>query len=290
MNGRLSTTLLWAYFIFMVLFLFFPLAVLFLFAFNSGTSPTLPLQGFTTDWFTLAFSNSELTGALARSAVIAVIASLTATSIGIMAALGLNSKYLPGRPLTISTLLLPLVVPYVSLAVGLLILLQALRVPHSLVAIVLGHAVIALPFSLLVILPRLRSLDASLNEAAGDLGASGFAAFRLITLPLLLPALVSSTVICFTTSFDEFAIASFLYPSGQPTYPVFLYSGARSPQILPQLIATGTLVIALTLVAVAVAEGGRRYGERRLEGRVASAHAENALTVSVNDDNIVAPV
>ena len=73
-----------------------------------------------------------------------------------------------------------------------------------------------------------------------------FAAFRLITLPLLGPALVSSFLISFVTSFDEFAIASFLAPSGQPTYPVFLYASARTPALLPQVIAIGTLVIAVS--------------------------------------------
>ncbi len=290
MRGRISSTVLWIYFIFMVIFLFLPLAVLVVFAFNSGTSPTLPLQGFTTRWFEQAFSNGELVQSLARSALIAVAASIIATFFGIMAALGLSSKAVRGRSLAIGALLLPLVVPYISLAVGLLILLQALKIHHTLLSIAFGHAVIALPFSLLVILPRLRSLDRALVEAARDLGASAASAFRLITLPLLVPALISSSIICFTTSFDEFAIASFLYPSGQPTYPVFLYTGSRSPQTLPQLIAIGTLVIAVSLLIVGLAEFGRRWGERRLEGRVASALTEKARAELPRLDDIVTPV
>jgi spermidine/putrescine transport system permease protein len=270
MTSRLGNSLLWLYFVLMVAFLFMPLAVLVLFAFNSGTTPTLPIEGFTTKWFADAFSNTDLTSALVRSAGIGVIASILATAMGIMAAIGLNAKRVPGESVAIGALLLPLVVPYISLAVGMLILLQALKFKNALWEIALGHSVIALPFALLVILPRLRSLDGSLNEAARDLGASDFAAFRLITFPLLLPALLSSFIICFSTSFDEFAIASFLYPSGQPTYPVFLYGGARSPAILPQLIAVGTLVIAVSLLIVGFSELGRRWAERRIEGRSAA--------------------
>jgi spermidine/putrescine transport system permease protein len=166
----------------------------------------------------------------------------------------------------VAALLLPLVVPYISLAVGLVILLQALQVQTSLVAVVLGHVLIALPFSILVLLPRLRTLDPSMLEAARDLGAGDLSAFRLITLPLLGPALVSSFLISFVTSFDEFAIASFLAPSGQPTYPVFLYASARTPALLPQVIAIGTLVIALSIALVLIAEGGRRWAERQLVG------------------------
>lgn len=264
--GRIQTVVLSAYFWLFIAFLLAPLVVLVIFAFNDSTTPTLPLTGFTTGWFDEAFTNGQLTSALARSAVIAAITGVLATALGVMASIGLTSPKLRMRSLTTATLLLPLVVPYISLAVGLVILLQALQLQTSLVAVVLGHVVIALPFSILVLLPRLRTLDPSMLEAARDLGAGDLTAFRLITLPLLGPALVSSFLISFVTSLDEFAIASFLAPSGQPTYPVFLYASSRTPALLPQVIAIGTLVIALSIVLVLIAEGGRRWAERRLVG------------------------
>lgn len=269
MSGRVSRGVLWTYYVVFLAFLFLPLAVLLIFAFNAGTTPTFPLQGLTTKWYQLAFQNTDLTSALGRSAWIAVVSAVLATGLGTMAAIGLAAKQLRLRTATVGLLLLPLVVPYISLAVGLLILLQALRLPHSLIAIVLGHTVVALPFALLVIYPRLRGLDPSLVEAGRDLGASSGATFRLVTFPLLLPAVMSSLLICFTTSFDEFAIASFLYPSGQPTYPVFLYASSRSAAQLPQVIAVGTIVILLSILVVVASEAGRRWGERRLEGRTA---------------------
>ncbi len=263
----MGRTALWVYFVAFVVFLFAPLVVLMVFSVNDSTTPTLPLAGFTTKWFHQAFGNGELTGALVHSAEIAVLASLGATALGVMASIGLSAPRLRLRGVTVAMLLLPLVVPYISLAVGLLILLQALGIPHSLFAVAMGHVVIALPFSILVILPRLRSLDPAMVEAARDLGASDLSAFRLVTLPLLLPSLVSSFLICFTTSFDEFAIASFLYPPGEPTYPVFIYASSRTPALLPEVIAIGTVVIALSLLLVLAAEAGRRTAERRLEGR-----------------------
>jgi spermidine/putrescine transport system permease protein len=264
--GTVQKVVLSLYFWIFVLFLLAPLVVLVVFAFNDSTTPTLPLAGFTSSWFTEAFSNDQLITALLRSAVIAVLTGIIATTLGIFASIGLTSPKLRLRSLTVAALLLPLVVPYISLAVGLLILLQALQIQTSLAAVVLGHVVIALPFSILVLLPRLRTLDPSMLEAARDLGAGDFAAFRLITLPLLGPALVSSFLISFVTSFDEFAIASFLAPSGQPTYPVFLYASARTPALLPQVIAIGTLVIATSIILVLIAEGGRRWAERQLVG------------------------
>jgi len=264
--SRIGSAGLAFYFWGFVLFLFAPLMVLLIFSVNSSPTPTLPLSGFSTQWFHQAFSNAELTGALVRSVFIALVAAAIATALGIVASLGLMA--LRGRALSmaLTLLLLPLVVPYICLAVGLLILVEVLGSGPSLIAVVLGHCVIVLPFAILVIMPRLRSLDPAMNEAALDLGASSFAALRLITLPLLAPALVSSGIICFVTSFDEFAIASFLAPSGEPTYPVFLYASARTPALLPEVIAVGALIIAGSLLLVVLAEGGRRWAELRLVG------------------------
>jgi spermidine/putrescine transport system permease protein len=261
--GRLTiATYFWAF----ILFLFAPLLVLVVFAFNKSATPTLPITAFSTRWFHLAFSDSELTTALVRSAEIGVATGLFATALGVMASLGLSARRLRLRSLIVAILLLPLVVPYISLAVGLLILLNELGIRISLWAVFLGHSVVALPFSILVVLPRLRSLDPAMVEAARDLGSSEIGAFNLVTLPLLTPSIVSSFLICFITSFDEFAIASFLAPSGRPTYPVFLYAGSRSPGLLPELIAVGSIIIVASLALIVVAEAGRRWAERRLRG------------------------
>jgi spermidine/putrescine transport system permease protein len=276
LTSRLGSAGLAIYFWAFIVFLFAPLAILLIFSVNKSPTPTLPLSGFTTNWFHEAFGNSVLTGALVRSIGIALVAAVLASALGIMASLGLLVLRGRAAALALTMLLLPLVVPYICLAVGLLILVQEVGAKPSLVAVVLGHCVIVLPFAILVILPRLRSLDPAMNEAAQDLGASPFASLRLITLPLLAPALVSSGIICFVTSFDEFAIASFLAPSGQPTYPVFLYASARTPALLPEVIAIGALIIAGSLLLVAIAEGGRRWAERRLVGQDAAADGSAA--------------
>ena len=205
--GRLGKGLLSSYFVLLVIFLYAPLVVLVVFAFNSGTIPSLPIKSFSTKWFSAAFSDTTLTSALARSALIAAVNGLAATLLGTMAAVSLARKRLPLRGVLVTLLLLPLVVPYIVLAVGLVVLLHSFGITTSLAAIVAGHVVLSLPYSALVILPRLRTLDESIVEAAADLGASDFKAFLLITLPLLTPALFSSFLIAFTISFDEFAIA-----------------------------------------------------------------------------------
>jgi len=273
--GRAALT---AYFWAFAAFLFFPLAVLVIFAFNQSMTPTLPITGFTTHWFHQAFSDTELLGAVVRSIEIGAATGLFATALGIMASIGLSARRLRLRALIVAVLLLPLVVPYISLAVGMLVLLNQAGLQISLWAVFGGHVVIAMPFAVLVVLPRLRSLDPAMIEAARDLGSNEVTAFGLVTLPLLMPSLVSSFLICFITSFDEFAIASFLAPPGQPTFPVFLYTGSRAPGLLPELIAVGSLIIVGSLGVIALAEGGRRWAERRLRG--ITAEAAEALTDS----------
>jgi spermidine/putrescine transport system permease protein len=266
--GRLGKTLLSSYFGLLVLFLYAPLVVLVVFAFNSGTIPSLPIKSFSTKWFSLAFSDTTLTAALARSALIAAINGLAATLLGTMAAVSLARKRLPLRGVVVTLLLLPLVVPYIVLAVGLVVLLHAFGITTSLAAVLAGHIVLSLPYCALVILPRLRTLDESIVEAASDLGASDLKAFFLVTFPLLAPALFSSFLIAFTISFDEFAIASFLAPPGNPTYPVLLYASSRTPALLPEVIAIGSVVIALSIVIIVGAEVVRRWAERRIEATV----------------------
>lgn len=263
--GRLAKALLSGYFALLLVFLYVPLVVLVVFAFNSGNIPTLPITSFSTKWFGAAFGDTTLTSALLRSLLIAIVNGLAATLLGIMAAVSLARPRLPGRGVVVALILLPLVVPYIVLAVGLVVLLHEFGIATSLAAVLAGHVVISLPYSVLVILPRLNTLDGSITEAARDLGASDLKAFVLVTLPLLTPALVSSFLIAFTVSFDEFAIASFLAPPGAPTYPVFLYSGARTPALLPEVIAVGSIVIAASMLIVVVAEVARRWAERRIE-------------------------
>jgi spermidine/putrescine transport system permease protein len=123
--------------------------------------------------------------------------------------------------------------------------------------------VITLPYTILVLVPRLEQIEASLEEAAYDLGAGRLATFRLVTLPLILPAVVSALLIAFTTSFDEYAVASFLVGS-RSTFPIYLYSALRFPSQLPQVIAVAVVVLVASLTVIVAAELGRRVVERRI--------------------------
>jgi spermidine/putrescine transport system permease protein len=130
-------------------------------------------------------------------------------------------------------------------------------------AIVVGHVVVSLPYTILTIAPRLERLSTRVEEAARDLGASPTSTFVRVTMPLLVPAIVSAYLIAFTLSFDEYAIASFV--AGEvTTYPLFLYGQVRIRIGLPQMIAVSVIVLVASMVLVAATEVWRRRAEARL--------------------------
>jgi len=252
------------YFVLLAIFLYAPLAVMIIFAFDDSFVQTLPWSGFTTKWFHNAFSNEELIDSLKRSLWIGIVAAILATLLGLITAVGMTAHKLRLRGAITALVLLPLVIPYIVLAVGMLILLNWLGLQRTLLAVLIGHVAVSVPYCLLIILPRLRTLDQAIVDAARDLGASPWTAFRRVTLPLVMPALFASALIAFTISFDEFAIASFLVPPGEPTYPVYVYTGARTPALQPQILALGSVVVVASLVIVVGAELFRTRAERRL--------------------------
>jgi spermidine/putrescine transport system permease protein len=139
----------------------------------------------------------------------------------------------------------------------------------------IGHIVLALPFAILTLVPRLERIPESLEEASRDLGAGAFTTFRQVTLPLLAPAVLSAFLICFTLSFDEIVVASFI-AGDQPTFPLYLFSQLRLPQRLPQVIAVAVVVMTVSVVVVAASEVGRRVSDRRLEREARIAGRELA--------------
>jgi len=225
--------------------------------------PTFPLSGFTLHWYHDFLTNSDLKSALETSAIVATLSSVGAVLLGVLSAIALTRRRFRGKAAVSALLLSPLVIPYLVFGISLLLLFHQLGVPRSLLTVVIGHIVISLPYTILVLVPRLDQIDISLEEAAFDLGASRLRTFRSITLPLILPAVVSAFLIAFTTSFDEYAVASFVV-GNRLTFPIYLYSALRFPNQLPQVIAVAVVVLVLSLTVVIAAEVGRRVAERRL--------------------------
>ena len=267
MDVALSRSAAWVlrvFFAVVVVFLYAPIVVLLIFSFNDSELPTFPLSGFTLHWYHEFLTNPDLQDALLTSGEIAAISSLGAVVLGILASIALVRHRFRGSGPVSALLLSPLVIPFVVFGISLLLLFHAISLDLGIRSVVIGHVVITLPYTMLVLIPRLQQIDASLEEAAYDLGASRLRTFRSVTLPLILPAVICAYLIAFTTSFDEYAVASFVRGS-TVTFPVYLYAALRFPSQLPQVIAVAVVVIAVSLVVVVAAEVGRRVAERRLD-------------------------
>ncbi|KPP91100.1 MAG: spermidine/putrescine transport system permease protein [Rhodobacteraceae bacterium HLUCCA08] len=246
-----------------LLFLYAPIVLLPIFAFNDSAVISFPLSGATTQWFTGLADEREMTGALRTSILIALISASFATVLGIFAAMaGTRSDFPAKRPI-LGLIMLPLVLPEVIVATSLLIVIvQVFGLDPGAWSIIVAHVLICTPFSVAILNSAFQNLDPALEEAALDLGESRRGAFRRVTLPLIVPGIVSSFLIAFTISLDEFIIAFFM-SGNTTTLPVYIYGLTRFPGKMPLVMALGTLLVAASIILLIAAEAMRRRGLRR---------------------------
>jgi spermidine/putrescine transport system permease protein len=244
---------MWAYFALYAAALFFPLALLAVFSFNDSPALALPWKGFTLRWYEQILKTPQLIASVQVSLVVASISSVLAVGLGTTIAIAVMRYRFPGRSALSLVSITPLVIPYLALAVALLVTFVALGVKLSPATVVVGHTTVAIPYTVIIVAARLAGFDPSLEEAALDLGASRLSVLRRVYLPLAAPAIGGAFVASFILSFDEFYLAFFLSGSDQ-TLPVYFFSGLRRPQLLPPTVALSAIIMLLTIVVVAGAE------------------------------------
>ena len=259
-------------FVFEILFLYAPVTLLYIFSFNEGSVVGFPFVGFSLNWYETAFTNRGLLLSIRTSATIALMSSTASIVVGLLMAIPLARRKFKAKTPIMALVLSPLVVPHLVFGVALLITFRSVDVltngflefPLSLPAVAIGHVVVLMPLIVLILIPRLQRIDAHLEEAAQDLGASGWRTFRTIILPLIAPALAAAYVISFIISFNEYAVAVFV--SGPvTTFPIFVLAELQVPVRVPQIIAISVVVVTLSLLVVVGAEVMRRVFERRYQ-------------------------
>jgi spermidine/putrescine transport system permease protein len=249
-----------------LIFLYAPILLLPIFAFNDAAIIAFPLSGATTKWFEALWVEPALWDAAQNSLIVAVSSALLATSLGIFAARASTRYNFPGKAGILGMIMLPLVLPEIILAVALLVLLLGLGVPLSLFTVMLGHVLVCTPFSIAILSAAFASLDKSLEEASYDLGEGPVSTFWLVILPLVMPGIISSLLITFTISLDEFIMAFFLAGT-ETTLPVYIFSQFRFPQAVPVIMALGTILVLLSITLLSIAEYFRRRGIARTGGK-----------------------
>ncbi|NCC26165.1 MAG: ABC transporter permease [Deltaproteobacteria bacterium] len=239
-------TLIKIYTFLVYIFMFAPIVVVMVLAFNPEQFGSFPMTGFSVKWFVKLAQNEAIINAFKNSLILGSLTAVTATTIGILAAMAFVRYDFPGKN-TINTLLLaPIMIPEVVLGVALLIFIRWLQQPKSFLLLLIGHVVLTLPYVLLIVQARLGGIKKSYEEAAQTLGASPFRTFIEVTLPLLMPAILAGMLFSFTISFDDITATLFWATAEQQTVPVKIFGMLRN-SVSPEINALGTVMIVLTV-------------------------------------------
>lgn len=248
-------------------YLILPILVILPLSFTSGELLVYPLPAWSMRWYREFTTGPMWTQATWNSLVLATVTTLVATTAGMLAAFGLQGLRSRLKPVLYGLLALPLIIPPVMVAVALFYYYARLGLVGTFSGLVFAHTVLALPFVVITVAATLQGFDPNLPRAAASLGASPLLAFRKVTLPLILPGVLSGAVFAFVTSFDELLVILFVGSPEQRTLPRQIWSGV-SETMSPTVAAAAVVLIAVSLILMAVVELLRRRSERLRGGAI----------------------
>lgn len=212
-------------------------------------------------WWADAWNNAHWIRAAKNSIIIGFFSTLLATALGTLAALGLSRPEMPFRSAVMAILISPMIVPIIITATGLFFFYSATGLAGSYVGVIMAHATLGIPFVIITVTATLIGFDHSLTRAAASLGASPTTAFFRITMPLILPGVISGALFAFVTSFDEVVVVLFVAAHDQQTIPRQMWNGIRE-QISPAILAVATILVVVSIALLTTVELLRRRSER----------------------------
>ncbi|RTM09332.1 MAG: ABC transporter permease [Hyphomicrobiales bacterium] len=228
------------------IFMFAPIVATVILSFNASMFGGFPMTGFSLQWYAKLMDNDAVLTAFRTSLWIALVTAAVTTAIGVVTAFALVRFDFRGKQALSTLVILPALVPETILGVGLLVLIKAIDQPRTMLLLVLGHILLAVPYVVLIAQARMVGIRRVYEEAALSLGASRFSSFREITLPLLIPAVVGGALLAFTISFDNTSASLFWRPAGVETMPTQILSMLKI-SISPEINALGTVMILVTV-------------------------------------------
>ncbi|WP_349360201.1 ABC transporter permease [Stappia sp.] len=249
-------------------FLIFPILVIVPLSFNAEnfftfTPEMLALnpEGYSLKHYEDFFTNPDWQVALKNSFAIAPVATILATALGTLAAIGLSQSHVPYRSAIMAILISPMIVPLIISAAGMYFFYSRIGLQGTYLGVVLAHAALGTPFVIITVTATLVGFDRSLTRAAASLGANPVTTFFKVQMPLIIPGVVSGALFAFITSFDEVVVVLFLGSAGQKTLPWQMFTGLRE-QISPTILAVASLMVFISIILLTVLEFLRRRSER----------------------------
>ena len=230
-------------------FFYLPILYIIVFSFNDSRSLT-HFGGFSLRWYEKMFADSTMMEAVVYTVIIALLATIISTVAGTLAAIGMSKSKKVLRNLVEQVNNLPIMNPEIVTAIGLLMFFSAIGIKKGFLTLLLAHIMFCIPYVILSVMPKLRSLDPNLADAAMDLGATPFQALTKVIVPQIMPGIVSGALIAFTMSFDDFIISYFVTGNGVQNISILVYT--MSKRVNPSINALSTLVIVLITIALIV--------------------------------------
>ena len=234
-------------------FLYLPIAVIALYAFNESRAQTWPIENFTTDWFGVAFENEDLRDAVGLSIQVGLLATAVAIVLGTLAALALHRFRFFGRDAISFLFVLPLALPGIVTGMALSATIDASGVGFSAFTIAVGHATFCIVIVFNNVIARLRRSSRSIEEASMDLGADAWQTFRYVTFPMVRTALLAGGLLAFALSFDEVVVTRFTAGT-ESTLPIWIFTTLFKPTQRPIVNVAALLVIVISIVPVYIAQ------------------------------------
>lgn len=253
---------------FLVLFLYAPIIYTIVFSFNSKKSLT-HFDSFSLQWYEKMFNDRTMLEAIGYTIIIAVLATLISTVAGTITAIGMSKSRKIVRNLVDQVNQLPVMNPEIVTAISLLMFFSALHFEKGFVTMLLAHIMFCIPYVILSIMPKLRTLDVNLADAAMDLGATPWQALVKVIVPQIMPGIISGALIAFTMSFDDFVISYFVTGNGVSNISILVYSMTK--RINPSINALSTLIIVIITVVLVISNVVPAVAEKRNKKKLKAA-------------------
>jgi putative spermidine/putrescine transport system permease protein len=264
-RSRLFRGLLSIYGLLFMVFLAAPIVIIVMASFEDSTYAAFPPHAFSIRWYEAVLGSPTWLGAFRTSLIVASLAALVAAVLGFLAALALVRGRLPFKQAVYAILLAPMIVPGIVTGIAMYFQYASLVGVGSIPMIAAGHAVIALPIASIILSATLQGVDIRIEHAAASLGADRVTILRRITLPLVLPGLITAVLFAFLSSFDEFFIALFFSSPSVSTLPIQIWA-TLSYQVDPSIAVVSTLLISVTIVSLGLIAAIRLFFSRRVGG------------------------
>ncbi len=242
------------------LYIFTPLILIFIFAFNSGEGYIFPLQGFTLNWFAEFFRDSTAQRSIGNSLIIALSSATISAILAALLTIGLLKGKFKRPQLYITFLMLPVLMPSLTIGIAALVFFRTISFPSGIPVVILAHVSISMSYVFLIMMARIESLSLTLQEAAIDLGASWYGSIKDIVFPNLMPAMVAGWLFAFMVSWNEFIVTYFLI-GNNTTLPIYIFSQLRFG-ISPKVNVISLLVALFTLLVIIILLSARRLSRR----------------------------